>query len=71
MDFGVSKNWHLPVITSEGLALQFRMEFFNVFNHPQFSGVINNNVVGVGAFGTDNPAPNASREIQYTLKLSF
>jgi hypothetical protein len=76
VDFGVSKNWHLPVITSEGLGLQFRMEFFNAFNHPQFSNVNNTFLTdptgkALPSFGAAVPAPNANREIQYSLKLTF
>ena len=32
VDFAIDKNWRL----TEGTKLQFRLEMFNVFNHPQF-----------------------------------
>ena len=39
MDFSINKNWHVPFIghlLAEKARLQFRLEMFNVFNHPQF-----------------------------------
>jgi len=32
VDFAIDKNWRV----TEGTKLQFRLEFFNLFNHPQF-----------------------------------
>jgi hypothetical protein len=37
-DFSVDKNWRL----NEKLRLQFRMDFFNLFNHPNFRGDVGN-----------------------------
>ncbi len=37
VDFSLNKNWSLPVhLFGENPQLQFRMEFFNLFNHPMF-----------------------------------
>src|SRR5262249_30864997 len=39
VDFSFDKNWSVPFIGKsfgEKAKLQFRMDFFNVFNHPQF-----------------------------------
>ncbi len=40
VDFSVSKNWAMPFHSSkffgEKSRIQFRMEFFNLFNHPMF-----------------------------------
>jgi hypothetical protein len=40
VDFSVSKNWAMPFHASkffgEKSRIQFRMEFFNLFNHPMF-----------------------------------
>jgi len=46
-------NWDVSFIKrtpiTEKVALQFRAEFFNLFNHTQFTGV--NASVGAAAFG--------------------
>jgi hypothetical protein len=39
MDFSLDKNWSVPFLGmgfGEKAKLQFRLDFFNVFNHPQF-----------------------------------
>jgi hypothetical protein len=36
VDFSLDKNWNLPKIMGENTKLQFRLEFFNLFNHPMF-----------------------------------
>jgi hypothetical protein len=43
-DFGVDKNFKI----TERIRAQFRMEFFNLFNHPLYSAqdVINNQTIG-------------------------
>jgi hypothetical protein len=35
VDFSLDKNWGLPKV-GERVKLQFRLEFFNLFNHPMF-----------------------------------
>jgi hypothetical protein len=36
VDFSLDKNWALPKMLGENAKLQFRLEFFNLFNHPMF-----------------------------------
>jgi len=78
MDFSLNKNWSIR----ERVGLQFRTEFFNLFNHPNFVG-FNTGLSFVGnrtdplfgqntngAFGTLN-ATQRPREIQFGLKMTF
>jgi hypothetical protein len=55
---------------SEGAALQFRTEFFNIFNHPQFG----NPAVAVdspASFGQITGTSVNPRLIQFGLKYVF
>jgi hypothetical protein len=64
IDFSMSKNWRYK----ERYGFQFRTEFFNIFNHPNFNGYdldIRN-----GTFGTLNNV-QGSREIQFGIKFTF
>jgi Carboxypeptidase regulatory-like domain len=36
VDFSLDKNWAMPKMLGENTKLQFRLEFFNLFNHPMF-----------------------------------
>ena len=47
-DFSVAKNWHL----GERVHAQFRAEFFNLFNHPNFA----NPYGGQNGFGLNDPS---------------
>jgi Carboxypeptidase regulatory-like domain len=80
MDFSIFKDFQL----NERLRLQFRSEFFNIFNHPNFNapGFGGNGVVAVpgstnfgsgsfGQIGSTRDAPNDPRQIQFALKLYF
>jgi hypothetical protein len=64
--------------------MQFRSEFFNVLNHPNFNApnFSGNGVVGVsgsgtfnnanfGAIGSTRDAPFDPRQIQFALKLYY
>lgn len=53
----------------EGIRLQFRAEFFNIFNTPQF-GLPNTNF-NAPNFGVVGSQVNAPRDIQFALKLLF
>lgn len=69
-DFSVFKNFKgIPFPTNkEGATIQFRVEFFNLFNTTQFTGY--NSTLGGGGFGAPNSA-RLSREIQLGAKFIF
>ena len=48
LDFSVAKNWHF----GDHLRAQFRAEFFNIFNHPNFA----NPYGGQNGFGFNDPS---------------
>jgi hypothetical protein len=74
VDFSVFKNNYVPRI-SEAFNIQFRAEFFNLMNHPNFQAPIKNSAVlnadgtplsGAGAIDTTS---TTSRQIQFGLKV--
>jgi hypothetical protein len=65
-DFSVIKQFALP---REGMGLNFRAEFFNLFNHAQF-GMPGNDISGFG-FGSVTSTVNNPRLVQLALKLTF
>jgi len=81
MDFSTFKDIQL----TERFSLQFRAEFFNIFNHPNFNapGFGGNGVVSIsgatdftnlnnfGAIGSTRDAPYDPRQIQFALKLYY
>src|SRR5580658_5658426 len=48
VDFSIAKNWHF----TEQFRAQFRAEFFNIFNHPNFA----NPYGGQNGFGFNDPS---------------
>lgn len=64
-DIALEKNTQL----NERVSLQFRGEFFNAFNHPQFGPPIN--ALNSGEFGVITSVSQPPREIQFGLKLLF
>lgn len=64
IDFSMAKNFRFK----ERYGFQFRAEFFNVFNHPNFVGFDTN--ITSGTFGRLNAA-QSSREIQLGFKFTF
>jgi hypothetical protein len=77
-DFSVIKQFTLP---REGMGLNFRAEFFNLFNHAQFGMPVNDVALATASstgviqsangFGAVNSTVNNPRLIQLALKLSF
>ncbi len=80
LDLSLFKNFRV----TERTRLEFRSEFFNILNHPNFNypGFGGNGVVAVsgstnfndstfGEIGSTRDAPYDSREIQFALKLYF
>jgi hypothetical protein len=80
-DLSAFKNFQF----SERIRLQFRAEFFNILNHPNFNapgfggnGVIAignslnfNDTTNFGRIGSTRDAPNDPRQIQFALKLYY
>jgi Carboxypeptidase regulatory-like domain len=64
-DFSVIKQIGLP----REMGLNFRAEFFNLFNHPQFGSPVND--VSSPGFGYVQSTVNNGRLVQLALKLSF
>jgi len=72
-DFSLFKDTKIK----ENLNLQFRAEFFNVFNHSNFNSPLANNTLfnqdgsAVGGAGAFDSTSTSNREIQFALKLIF
>lgn len=74
-DLALMKETRIPKI-SEQFGVQFRAEFFNIFNHTNFTALGNAAAfVGTGAAntisGTFVSTSTTSRQIQFGLKLNF
>jgi hypothetical protein len=81
LDFSLFKQFQL----SERFRVEFRSEFFNLANHPNFSipgfsengfpaspGALNyNNPAGFGTITSARDGQNDQREIQFALKLYY
>jgi hypothetical protein len=78
-DFSVIKQFALP---RKDMGLNFRAEFFNLFNHPQFGLPVNDisagsalapgaSIPSTSPFGAVNSTVNNPRLVQLALKLSF
>ena len=78
LDSSLSKATRIPKI-SEQFAVQFRAEFFNLLNHPNFGAPATGLFVqGVNGGGNPNPTAgritatvNPARQIQFGLKILF
>jgi hypothetical protein len=86
-NISIAKDFNLPRIGGrEGMKLQYRAEFYNIFNHPNlyikvdsgdvaafsFNNTSGTSVPGVVAsFGTPDRFPQEARQIVMALKLIF
>jgi hypothetical protein len=73
-DFSAIKEF--PLSFREGMNLQFRAEFFNLFNHPHFflpgsSASSMQDIASSSSFGVVNSTLNDPRFIQFALKVLF
>jgi hypothetical protein len=66
VDADISLQKNFPI--SESMKLQFRADFLNAFNHPNFA--VPNDSVGTSTFGVTTATQDA-REMQFALKLYF
>lgn len=80
MDFSVFRNFQI----TERFRVEFRSEFFNILNHPNFnapnfggngvtavSGSGNYTNASFGEIGSTRDAPYDPRQIQFALKLYY
>lgn len=65
-DVSLIKNFKIK----EDVNVEFRAEFFNLFNHPNFDLPVNN-IVSPDFGGVLNTKPNSERQLQFGLKLHF
>jgi len=71
-DFSLIKHFALP---REGMRLDFRAEFFNLFNHPQFGAPGGSgygaDFAALSTFNVINYTVNNPRLVQFGLKFAF
>ena len=73
---GLLGDQRLPLVFPREHELQFRAEFFNLFNHPQFflngyGGTGEQDINTPSSFGVINQTVNNARLVQFALKLNF
>ena len=68
VDAVMSKSFAVS-IKDHKVTTQFRAEFYNLFNHPQFAAP--NGSVSAQSFGQVTSIANAPRDIQFGLKIGF
>ncbi len=70
-DFSIIKHF----VPREGIRVDFRTEFFNLFNHPQFGAPGGNgygaDLASPSTFSVVNYTVNNPRLVQFALKLAF
>jgi hypothetical protein len=67
VDFSLFKNTHI----TERFNVQFRAEFFNIFNHTNLQAPVDNITLFVNGAGQIDSTATTSRQIQLGLKLAF
>ena len=67
-DFSIIKR--IPLSFREGMDIDFRAEFFNIFNHAQFGCPVRDADIGQH-FGVITNTVNNPRLVQFALKLRF
>jgi hypothetical protein len=78
LDFSVFKNHAIKKI-SENFNVQFRAEFFNILNHPNFAvpatpnntDIFDSTGAPTGVAGLLTSTTTTAREIQFALKLGW
>jgi len=76
LDFSLVKNNYVKRF-SESFNIQFRAEFFNLLNHPNFSPpVVNNTIFGANGMavttaGLITTTSTSSRQLQFGLKFEW
>ncbi len=65
VDFGAFKHFRI----TEGSNLEFRAEFFNLFNHPNLGPP--DTALGSGSFGTIRRVVGTQRLVQFGLKFNY
>ncbi len=68
-DFGIIKNTIVGGLREDG-NLQFRVEFYNLFNHAQFNPP-GNDINSPGTFGVITSSSVPGRILQFGLKYTF
>jgi hypothetical protein len=67
INFDLTASKKFPL--GEGRELNFRTEFFNAFNHPQFG--LPSSTIGSGNVGTITSTLRSNRQLQLALRLTF
>jgi len=66
-DFSLIKNFHL----TERQNIRFATDFFNIWNHANFSNPVSADVENPGSFGFITSTKGVPRLIQFSLRYSF
>ena len=66
-DFSLIKNFHL----TERQNIRFTTDFFNIWNHANFSNPVSADVENPGSFGFITSTKGVPRLIQFSLRYSF
>jgi hypothetical protein len=68
-------NWDMSILKdtriTEGTSLQFRAEFYNIWNHTQFAPPAGIDVSTASTFGVVNSTSVTPRVVQFALKFLF